>query len=101
MKKMIIILISIVILIFFIRIFTCGPIISCRIELPAGYIKVIESQSKGQYSDTLPLIPVYVSVDCFCDGRVYYTVHYFPLGSVGYSFMDSDGFNIEKPLTGL
>lgn len=78
-----------------------GPFVSCRIELPEHYIEAIESQSKGLYSNTLPLIPVYVSVDHFCDGRVYYTVHYFPLGSVGYSFMDSDGFNIEKPLTGL
>lgn len=78
-----------------------GPLVSCRVELPEHYIEAIESQSKGLYSNTLPLIPVYVSVDRFCDGRVYYTVHYFPLGSVGYSFMDSDGFNIEKPLTGL
>ena len=99
-KGFILILISCIILVAFVA-YAFGPILYCRISLPEGYLEAIASQSKGLYSNRLPLIPIVVSVDRFGEGRVFYTVHYFPLGSVGYSFMDSDGFNIEKPLTGL
>lgn len=45
-----------------------------------GVFEAITSQSKGLYSNRLPLIPIVVSVDRFGEGRVFYTVHYFLLG---------------------
>ena len=44
---------------------------------------------------------MYVSVNSFDGIRGYYTVYYFPLGSVGMSYSESDGYNMEKPLLGM
>lgn len=77
------------------------PTVGCGIEIPDQYLEAIEGQAKGVYSSELPLVPIYVSVDAFSDGRVYYTIYYFPLGSVGMSYGEGDGYNMEKPLTGL
>lgn len=78
-----------------------GPIVLCEGELPAGYLETIKKQSKGFYSNRLPLIPVYVSVESVSHREVFYTVHYFPAGTLGMSYIEEDGFNIVKPLTGL
>ena len=80
---------------------TVNPIISHKAELPRNYIEAIESQAEGFYSKTLPLIPVYVSVEEFTGNKVYYTIHYFPFGTVEMSYTENDGYNIEKPLTNL
>ena len=93
--------IIVVVLIAALGIFASGPIVSCKIEVPENYLEAIESQSKGVYSTTLPLVPVYTSVDSYSDGIVHYTIHYFPFGTVGMSYIEGDGYNIEKPLTGL
>ena len=77
------------------------PVVVCSIDVPDTYLEAIESQSKGLYSRTVPLVPVRVSVDAFSEGRVHYTIHYFPFGTVGMSYAENDGYNIEKPLTGL
>ena len=77
------------------------PVVVCRIDVPNNYLEAIESQSEGLYSSKVPLVPIFVSVDSFTEGRVYYTIHYFPLGTVGMSYAENDGYNIEKPLTGL
>ena len=77
------------------------PVVSCKAEIPEHYLEAIESQSGGVYSHRLPLIPVYVSVDSFSEGKVYYTIYYFPFGTVGMSYTETDGYNMEKPLTGL
>ena len=82
-------------------IFASNPIVSCKIEIPGDYLEAIESQSRGLYSRQLPLVPVYTSVDRYADGVVHYTIHYFPFGTVGMSYKEGDGYNIEKPLTGL
>ena len=68
-------------------------------DLPAQEREAILSQAKGIYSDRLWLVPVFVSVEKVEAQRVYYTVRYFPFGSVGMSFGEADGYNIEKPLT--
>ena len=74
------------------------PIVSCKTELPQNYIQPIESQSQGIYSKKLPLLAVYVSVDEYAEEKVFYTVYYFPFGSVKMSYSETDGYNIEKEL---
>lgn len=58
-------------------------------------------QARGLYSNRLPLIPVCVSLDRMEGGTVYYTIRYFPFGTVGMSYSEEGLYNIEKPLTGL
>lgn len=76
------------------------PMISHKKDVPVPYLDAIEHQAKGVYSTRLPLLPVYVSVERFSERTVFYTIHYFPFGSVGMSYTEDDGYNIEKPLTG-
>ncbi len=78
-----------------------NPIISCKIDIPENYSEAIEEQVKGVYSQRLPLVPVYVTVDSLSGSEVFYTIHYFPIGTVGMSYMETEGFNgysIVKPL---
>ena len=91
----------VVMLIVGLSIFASNPIISCKVDVPENYLEAIESQSKGTYSNVLPLVPIYVTVNRLEAETVYYTIHYFPFGSVGMSYTESDGYNIEKPLSGL
>ena len=81
---------------------TSDPIVLCNIDIPKEYRDVIEQEAKGVYSYRLPLVPVRVSVDRYdmSADRVYYTIYYFPFGSVGMSYKGDDGFFQEKPLTG-
>jgi hypothetical protein len=76
-----------------------NPIISCNAEISEEYLEAIESHAKGIYSTVLPLVPIYISVDSFSSNKVYYTIYYFPFGTVGMSYIEVDGYNIEKPLT--
>ena len=78
-----------------------NPIVSGQEELPENYIEAIENQAEGFYSKTLPLVPVYVSIEEFTESQVYYTIHYFPFGTVKMSYTEDDGYNIDKPLTNL
>ena len=41
------------------------------------------------------------TIEQFSAGRAYYTVHYFPFGTLGMSYSLTDGFCQENPLTGL
>ena len=75
-----------------------NPIISCKIDIPESYSAAIEAQAKGVYSQRLPLIPVCATVDSFSGNEVRYTIHYFPLGTVGMSYIETDGYSIVKPL---
>ena len=43
-------------------------------------------------------MPVFVSVKDFSRGKVNYTVYFFPFGTVGMSYTEQDGYNIEKTL---
>lgn len=74
------------------------PVFLCKIEIPENYRMAIVSQSEGVYSRRLPLIPVYISEDRCLENRVFYTIYYFPLGTVEMSFHATEGYNIEKPL---
>ena len=99
MKKIIISIIIAAIFIAGLGLLASNPIVNSKVDIPSHYLKAIESQSKGVYSNRLPLVPVYVSVDSISDSKVYYTIYYFPLGTVGMSYTEGDGYNIEKPLT--
>lgn len=75
-----------------------NPIISCKIDVPEEYIQAVSEEARGVYSNRLPLIPIRVTVESFSDGRIIYTIHYFPFGTVVKSYSRKDGYNIEKPL---
>ena len=95
------ILIIAVALVIVLRIFSANLIISCDFNMPQMTYEAIESQAEGTYSDKLPLVAVYVNVTEYSQGKAYYTIHYFPFGSVDMSYSESDGYNIEKQLTSL
>ncbi len=76
-----------------------NPLISYKTEVSAEYSWAIESQAKGVYSHRLPLVPVYISVERVEGETVFYTIHYFPFGTVGMSYTANDGYNIEKELS--
>ena len=90
-----------IVLIILLRIFSANLIISCDFDIPNTTYEAIESQSKGVYSNKLPLVAVYVNVTDYSKGIAYYTIHYFPFGTVDMSYSESDGYNIEKQLTKL
>ena len=90
-----------IVLIILLRIFSANLIISCDFDIPDATYEAIESQSKGVYSNKLPLVAVYVNVNYYSKGIAYYTIHYFPFGTVDMSYSESDGYNIEKQLTKL
>lgn len=95
------ILIIAVALVIVLRIFSANLIISCDFNMPQMTYEAIESQAEGTYSDKLPLVAVYVNVTEYSQGKAYYTIHYFPFGSVDMSYSETDGYNIEKQLTKL
>ena len=96
MKKKIVVAVVIVTLIVGLDFLSSNPIISSETNISESYMEAIEGQSKGVYSKILPLVPIYVSVDNFSDGKVFYTIYYFPFGTVGMSYTEGDGYNIEK-----
>ena len=77
------------------------PIVTCKEYVTPPLAEAAERQARGLYSARLPLIPVHVSLDRMERGTVFYTIHYFPFGTVGMSFSEEGLYNIEKPLTGL
>ena len=100
MKKVLMAAIIVFVLISCFSVLASHPIIAPQKDLPAHYLEAIKTQTGGVYSRTLPLVPVFVSVDDVSQGKVYYTVFYFPFGTVGLSYTDGEGYNIEKPLIG-
>ena len=99
MKKVTALIIAAV-LIVCLCILASGPVVSCKTDVPEKYVDAVKAQSAGLYSSKLPLVPVVVSVDQVAEGTVFYTVYYLPFGTVGMSYTEGDGHNIEKPLTG-
>ena len=91
----------IIIFVIVLKIFSSNLIISCDFDIPHSTYEAIERQSKGVYSSNLPLVAVYVNVTDYSDEKAYYTIHYFPFGTVDMSYSESDGYNIEKQLTKL
>ena len=81
--------------------FSKNPIVSCNIEITENYMEAVKEQAQGIYSNRLPLIPVYVRIDRYEEEKLYYTIYYFPLGTVGMSYVEGDGYNIEKQMSRL
>ena len=79
----------------------CSPVVVCDVAVPEHYLEAIESQSNGVYSSKIPLWPVCVMINEFSAETVYYTIYYFPFGTVEMSDTADDGYNLEKPLTRL
>ena len=80
----------------------CGhPVVTGRESVPPPLREAVLQQARGLYSNRLPLVPVLVRLDGMEGGTVFYTIHYFPFGTVGMSFSQEGLYNIEKPLTGL
>lgn len=102
MKKVLTAIVLILsVLVIVLGVLSSRPIVSCDIEIPETAMEAIKSESKGLYSSKMPLVPVYVEVGSFSDNSVFYTIHYFPFGNVEMSFNETDGYNIEKPLSRL
>lgn len=78
-----------------------GPVRSRPCGFLWACLEAVERQSKGVYSPKLPLILVRVSVTGYEEETVFYTIRYFPCGTVEMSYRAGDGYNIEKPLTRL
>ena len=64
-------------------------------------MEAVKEQAQGVYSSRLPLIPVYVRVDSYMEEKIFYTIYYFPFGTVEMSYIEGDGYNIEKSLSRL
>lgn len=90
-------LISLLIVLFII---SSNPIVSNKANVSEVLIEKIREQSIGTYSSRLPLLATFVTIDSYLGDRVYYTIYYFPFGTLGMSYSEIDGYNIEKPLTG-
>ena len=77
------------------------PFFFSSIPIPESHQEAVISQSAGFYSQRLPLVPVCAAVDSHKNEVTRYTVYYFPFDSVGMSYSQTDGYNIEKTLTPL
>ena len=99
-KSVTILIITMIILTACLWVLSSNPIISCKATVSEHELDAIKSQAAGLYSNTLPLVPVCVCVDAVSEKTVFYTIYYFPFGTVGMSYTEAEGYNIEKPLTG-
>ena len=99
-KRWIIILAALFILALALGVSAGHPFIVHGEDLPQDYYSAVQSQAKGLYSIRVPLVPIFVSIDDLERDTVFYTIHYFPFGTVGMSYIQGEGYNIEKPLTG-
>ena len=88
-------------LVLFLGVLCARPVVTCKEYVTPPLIEAAERQARGLYSARLPLIPIHVSLDRMEQGTVYYTIRYFPFGTVGMSYSEEGLYNIEKPLTGL
>ena len=101
MKKRIVIPLLILLLVLVLYISAVCPPVLFGSRLSEEARKAVQSQAAGLYSRRLPRVPLFVTVDRLESQRVYYTIWYFPVGCVGMSWEPTDGYNMEKPLTGL
>ena len=101
MKKRIVISLLILLLMLVLCINAFRPLVLFGSGLSEEARKAVQSQAAGLYSRRLPLVPLFVTIDRLESQRVYYTIWYFPVGCVDMSWEPTDGYNMEKPLTGL
>ena len=87
-------------LIFALKIFADHPFIVRGGGVPESYYAAVQDKARGLYSSRVPLVPIFVSIDDLERDTVFYSIHYFPFGTVGMAYSQGDGYSIEKPLTG-
>ena len=97
--KRFIILFFVILLLIIVILKAFFPIAICKIDIPNDVSKKIEDHSQEVYSPTLPLLPVCVVIDSYENNKYYYSVYYFPFGSVRMSLAE-DGFYMEERLSG-
>ena len=100
MKKRFILPLCVFLLAAVLAVLAKNPIVQYKVEVPESYHAAIEGQAQGIYSNQVPLVPVYVRVTRYEEPRAFYTIYYFPFGTVGMSYANNDGYNCEKYLTG-
>ena len=99
-KKKIIAISVLVAFIVVLGVISSNPIILNKANAPVEFVETVRAQAPGPYSNRLPLLPIYVTIDECLEDIVNYTIYYFPFGTLGMSYIQGDGYNIEKPLTG-
>ena len=99
-KRWIVIIAALFVLALALSVSAGHPFIVHSDNLPQDYYLAVQNQAKGLYSSRIPLVPIFVSIDDLERDTVFYTIYYFPFGTVGMSYIQGDGYNIEKPLTG-
>ena len=62
------------------------------------YIDMIKDQAGHIYSGNLPLVTWYINIDGHQDNQYDYTIYYWPFGTEEMTYLDGDGFSIEKKL---
>lgn len=97
--KIIIAIFMLVTLISMLGVMSFNPIIANTANAPKEYVEKVRAQTPGPYSNQLPLLPIYVTIDEYLGDMVNYTIYYFPFGTLGMSYIQGDGYSIEKPLT--
>ncbi len=97
-KRWIIGLLALLLLAAALKILSRKPILIGAENLPASLRETVTGQAGGLYSSRLPLVPVCVVIDGVSATSVDYTIHYFPFGSVGMTWVEGDGYSIEAPL---
>lgn len=100
-KTIVIILLVVALLIGVLCYVSSHPFVSSKCEISEEYVSEIYAQTMGTYSNRIPLLPVVISIENLSGERAYYTIHYFPFGTVEMSYSPTDGFNQEKALSGL
>ena len=100
MKKLLVLVVIVLVLGVSLVVLVNNPYVSNKVDIPDTIREAVESQAKGIYSNTLPLVPIYVSVDSFAADKVFYTIYYFPFGTEQMSYVAGEGYNIEKTLIG-
>ena len=101
MKKKLLLLLCVFLLSATLSVLAKRPIVHYKAEVPESYRIAIVGQAQGVYSNQLPLVPIYVCVTDYEGLRAFYTIYYFPFGSVGMSYAEHDGYNCEEYLSGL
>lgn len=99
-KRWLLSVVSVIVFLALLVFLVMQPVVFCNgIDVPEDVLRSVRGQAGGLYSHILPLIPIYVYVERYSEiGGIYYTIGYFPFGTVGMSL--GDGFHMEKPLTG-
>ena len=91
-KTKIIIIVAIILLlwIYFLKFFF--PIVTAKVDVPEEIYDSITSYATGEFSDALPLLPVYCVIDEKDDLGYHFTIYYFPLGWVS-NFYGDEGIS--------